>query len=140
MTKKLTKKQVEQLRKRLLDEKQSLVFNSMSSDEFSVLNEGQSDEVDRANADVSNAERLRFRNREVFYAKKIDQALQRIADQNYGECLDCGEYIRKERLIARPTADLCILCKEEAEKDESNNFIARQSKSLGKSLELAASN
>ena len=54
----------------------------------------------------------------------------------YGLCTDCGEGIRYERLLARPTAEMCIQCKEESERDESNSFTGRQSKSLGKVLDL----
>ncbi len=38
--------------------------------------------------------------------------------------------------MARPTAEMCIQCKEESEKDESASFIGRQSKSLGKVVDL----
>jgi DnaK suppressor protein len=79
---------------------------------------------------------LRFRNREVFYAKKIDKALKKFDMDEYGLCSDCGEGIRFERLLARPTAEMCIQCKEESERDESNSFIGRQSKSLGKVSDL----
>jgi DnaK suppressor protein len=79
---------------------------------------------------------LRFRNREVFYAKKIDKALKKFEMEEFGMCSDCGEWIRFERLMARPTAEMCIQCKEESERDESNSFTGRQSKSLGKVLDL----
>ncbi|MBL7665460.1 MAG: TraR/DksA C4-type zinc finger protein [Bacteriovoracaceae bacterium] len=134
--KKLTKKQVDSLKKKLLEENQRLIFNGMNNEEFAYSSEERSDEVDQANADFSNSQRLRFRNREVFYAKKINEALKRIEKEEYGQCVDCGANIKFERLLARPTADLCIYCKEESERDESLNFVARQSKSLGKSINL----
>ncbi len=134
----LGKRQLEKLKTKLVDEKNSLIFNTMKKDDFNYSDEQVSDEIDKANADVSSAQRLRFRNREVFYAKKLDQALARIATGDYGECLDCGANIPFERLVARPTAELCISCKEEAERDESSNFIARQSKSLGKRISLVS--
>ncbi len=135
----LKKKQIEQLKAKLIDEKNGLIFKTMNHTEFNNSQEQSSDEVDKANADVNNAQQLRFRNREVFYAKKIDQALARFASDEYGECLDCGATIPFERLLARPTAELCISCKEEAERDESSNFIARQSKSLGTKINLVSS-
>lgn len=133
----LTEEQVEILKNKILDEKNNLIFKGIHhSEEFNLSNEDRSDEVDQANADVNNSQRLRFRNREVFYSKKLDEALKRIETGTYAECEECGSAISFHRLLARPTAEMCINCKEEAERDESNNFIERQSKSLGKAINL----
>lgn len=133
----LTKKQIEELKNILLREKEKLIFNDVyRSDEFNVENEDRSDEVDQANADVRNAERLRFRNREVFYEKKIQKSLKQINDEEYGDCEECGCGIGFQRLKARPTATMCINCKEETEKDENSNIFLRQSKSLGKKIDI----
>ncbi|TFC80353.1 molecular chaperone DnaK [Cryobacterium cheniae] len=45
----------------------------------------------------------------------IDQALARIADGSYGFCTRRGEPIGRERLEARPAAELCIDCARELE-------------------------
>jgi DnaK suppressor protein len=39
---------------------------------------------------------------------RIDRALARIEDGTYGICERCGKPIRRERLLARPSATLCI--------------------------------
>jgi DnaK suppressor protein len=109
------------------------------NDKFHLNGEELSDDVDQANADYDRAQMLRFRNRDIFYFKKLNKALEKIQDGSYGECEDCGCNIRYERLLARPTAELCIGCKDEAEREELNNFVARQSKSLGKQVDLAMS-
>ena len=44
----------------------------------------------------------------------IDAALVRIDDGSYGSCLRRGESIGRERLEARPAAELCIDCAREA--------------------------
>jgi DnaK suppressor protein len=133
----LSKKQLDNLKQKLLDEKHSLVFNDKVQviDLELSLPEG-SDEVEQSITDYTNSHLLRFRNREVFYAKKIEKALKKFEMNEFGLCCDCGDWIRFERLMARPTAELCILCKEESERDESNNFIGRQSKSLGRVVDL----
>lgn len=41
---------------------------------------------------------------------RIDAALTRIADGDYGECLECGEAIAPKRLEADPTATHCVGC------------------------------
>lgn len=133
----LTKRQIETLKNKLIEEKNSLVF----SDQVNAANielskpEG-SDEVEQSITDYTNSHLLRFRNREVFYAKKIEKALKKFDMDEYGLCNDCGDWIRFERLLARPTAEMCIQCKEESERDESSSFTGRQSKSLGKVLDL----
>ena len=139
-TKPLTKKQIEQLKKKLADERNSLAYNNrMSAEELGLANtDDVNDEVDAAIADYEGSHLLRFRNREVFYVKKIEKALKKIELGEYGECTECAGPIKFERLLARPTAEMCIFCKEEAEREESSSFQGRQSKSLGKTLEMSA--
>ena len=133
----LTKKQLDTLRNKLLEEKQGLVFNDKdSANEVSLSLLDGGDDVEQSITDYNNSHQLRFRNREVFYAKKIDKALKKFETNEYGLCQDCDQWIKFERLMARPTAEMCIFCKEESERDESNSFIGRQSKSLGKVVDL----
>ena len=133
----LTKKQLALLKDKILAERERLV-NSFSVDEEKyILNSDETkDEVDQASADIQRSQLLRFRNRDIFYAKKLEKAFKKIDAGDYGECEECGDYIRYERLAARPTAELCITCKDESEREELSNFIARQSKSLGKKIDL----
>jgi len=134
---KLTERQLNLLIEKIEEEKSGLIFKDVyTSEEFNVSEDERADEVDQANAAVSSAQRLRFRNRETFYQKKLISARERIRIGDYGDCEDCGEPIGFKRLIARPTADLCISCKEESERDESSNWVSRQSKSLGSKIQM----
>lgn len=54
---------------------------------------------------------LRTRDRERKLIKKIDEALIRIDNDEYGYCDACGIDIGIRRLEARPTAEMCIDCK-----------------------------
>lgn len=136
----LTKRQNTELKEFLLAEQERLV-NSFTIDEerYQLKNDDRKDEIDQASVDYERSQQLRFRNRDLFYAKKIKAALQKINADEFGICEDCGSDIKFERLKARPTAELCIACKDEAEREESSNFIARQSKSLGKQIDLVKS-
>jgi len=136
----LTKTQLNQLKKKLQEERASLLFSGkVSADDFGLATtEDVSDEVDAAVADYEGSHLLRFRNREIFYAKKIEKALKLVDSGEYGECHECGDMIKFERLLARPTAEMCIQCKEEAEREESSNIYGRMSKSLAKTVDLAA--
>ena len=40
----------------------------------------------------------------------IKQALQRIADNSYGQCLSCGVAISEARLLTIPETEHCISC------------------------------
>lgn len=136
-TKALTKKQLDTLRKKLQEEKQALMFNNTAATvDLSLASPEGSDEVEQSISDYNNSHLLRFRNREVFYAKKIDKALKKFDLNEFGLCDDCGCWIKYERLLARPTADLCIFCKEEAERDESASISGKQSKSFTSVVDL----
>ena len=81
--------------------------------------------------DHINMEELHLNNDDRF--DEVDKALKKFESDEYGICEDCDETIKFERLMARPTAELCISCKDEAEREEQGSFIGRQSKSLGQS-------
>lgn len=69
------------------------------------------DPADRATQEEEFNLELRTRDRERKLIKKIDEAMQRIEDNEYGYCEACGIEIGTRRLEARPTATLCIDCK-----------------------------
>ncbi|GAA1733129.1 TraR/DksA family transcriptional regulator [Aeromicrobium alkaliterrae] len=52
--------------------------------------------------------------RELLY--QTEKALDRLADDTYGQCESCGEAIGKNRLMAFPRATLCITCKQREER------------------------
>lgn len=132
----LTKKQLETLKNKLLSERDTLVYSVAQGNDLDLALGHGGDDVEQSITDYNNSHQLRFRNREVFYAKKIDKALKKFDTNEYGLCSECGCTIKFERLLARPTAEMCIVCKEESERDESSSFIGRQSKSLGKVVDL----
>ena len=69
------------------------------------------DPSDRATQEEEFGLALRARDRERKLIKKIDEALERIKQDDYGYCETCGVEIGIRRLEARPTATLCIDCK-----------------------------
>ncbi len=69
------------------------------------------DPNDRATQESEFSLELRTRDRERKLIKKIDEALGRIGEHEYGYCEACGVEIGIRRLEARPTATLCIDCK-----------------------------
>ncbi len=76
------------------------------------------DEIDTASSESGLAFIGRLRERERVLIQKIEGALERIQEGEYGECTSCGEDIGLKRLEARPVATLCIDCKSQQEKLE----------------------
>ena len=73
------------------------------------------DPADRASQEEEFALELRARDRERKLIKKIDKTLDLIQNEDYGWCESCGIEIGVKRLEARPTADMCVDCKNLAE-------------------------
>ena len=69
------------------------------------------DPADRATQEEEFSLELRTRDRERKLIKKIDKTIDRIDEDDYGFCDQCGVDIGIRRLEARPTADLCVDCK-----------------------------
>lgn len=70
------------------------------------------DPNDRATQESEFALELRTRDRERKLIKKIDEAITDIDNHDYGFCEACGVEIGIKRLEARPTANMCIDCKQ----------------------------
>jgi DnaK suppressor protein len=133
----LTEKEISDLILKLEEEKNRIISNiTKNKHDGTVASNESKDDVDSANDDILMATKLRFNNRESFYLKKINKALMKIERSEYGSCEDCGCTINFQRLIARPTSELCIGCKEETEKAENQNIHLKASKSIGKKIDF----
>lgn len=89
----------------------------------------EGDEVDIVSVEKENQMDFRLKARNAIYLKKVRKSLQKIEDGTFGECEECGAEIAYNRLLARPTADLCIHCKEAEEKEE-NQLVHRNRDSV----------
>ncbi|MGB0575469.1 MAG: RNA polymerase-binding protein DksA [Alphaproteobacteria bacterium] len=76
------------------------------------------DIADRASAETDRAVELRTRDRERKLIQKIDEALSRIENSEYGYCEETGEPIGLRRLEARPIATLSLEAQERHERME----------------------
>lgn len=76
------------------------------------------DPTDRATAESDRSFELRIRDRERKLLAKIKEAIERITQDTYGICEDCGDDISRKRLEARPVTTLCIACKTKQENQE----------------------
>ena len=73
------------------------------------------DPNDRATQESEFGLELRTRDRERKLLKKIDSALTRIDEGNYGFCDETGEEIGLKRLEARPVATMSLEAQERRE-------------------------
>ena len=79
------------------------------------------DEVDFASQVAEQDFRLKLRDRELQQLREIEVALARMDSDSFGNCEDCGLEIGYKRLLAKPTAILCIACQEEEEREVSRS-------------------
>lgn len=86
--------------------------------EAAIETTGQGDEGDLAVSEQSLVMTLRLQERDGHHLQKIDRTLGKIEEGSFGLCEQCEEPLQKNRLMARPVADLCVACKEEQESRE----------------------
>jgi DnaK suppressor protein len=110
---------LEYFRQRLIDWRSELIRESSETQEN--LRESQlqkPDLADRASAETDHALELRTRDRERKLINKINSALRRIDDGEYGYCEETGDEIGVSRLMARPVATLSLEAQEMHERNE----------------------
>lgn len=115
----MNEKQLEYFRRKLLNWKAELL--SDSRDTIETLQEGTRnipDVTDRASEETDRAIELRTRDRQRKLVSKIDQALRRIDEGEYGYCEVTGEPISLKRLDARPIATMSLEAQERHERRE----------------------
>jgi DnaK suppressor protein len=114
---KLTKKEIDDLRSRLLGERKELgeQLTTIEDEAFSASQSDLSGDVglddESADAGTATFERekdLSIENNVRDLLDKIDRALKRIDEGTYGLCSVCGRPIEKARIKALPYVDLCI--------------------------------
>ena len=115
----MNERQTEYFRRKLLVWKSELM--SDSRDTIETLQDGTRnipDVTDRASEETDRAIELRTRDRQRKLVSKIDQALRRIDEGEYGYCEVTGEPISLKRLDARPIATMSLEAQERHERRE----------------------
>ena len=115
----MNKKQLEHFRQILLNWKQDLMEEvDRTVRHLQEEANNYADPADRATQEEGFNLELRTRDRERKLLKKINDTIEKIDEEDYGYCEDCGVEIGIRRLEARPTATQCIDCKTLAELKE----------------------
>ncbi len=115
----MNERQVEYFRRKLITWKNEL--QAGSRDTIEGLQDGTRaipDVADRASEETDRALELRTRDRQRKLVAKIDSALRRIDEGEYGYCEVTGEPISLKRLDARPIATMSLEAQERHERRE----------------------
>jgi DnaK suppressor protein len=112
-------KQLEYFRRKLIAWKQELLEQSAETiDSLQDSARNVPDITDRASEETDRALELRTRDRQRKLVSKIDAALRRIDDGEFGYCDVTGDPISLKRLDARPIATMTLEAQERHERRE----------------------
>ena len=112
-------RQTEYFRRKLIDWRSELLAGTRDTIEGLQDNTRSiPDAADRASEETDRAIELRTRDRQRKLVIKIDAALRRIDEGEYGYCQETGEPISLKRLDARPIATLSLEAQEKHERRE----------------------
>lgn len=115
----MNERQVEYFRRKLFSWREELLSGSLDTIQGLQDNTRNIPDVtDRASEETDRALELRTRDRQRKLVSKIDAALRRIDEGEYGYCLVTGDPISLKRLDARPIATMSLEAQERHERRE----------------------
>lgn len=116
----MTKAQLKKFKETLEAKREEIIKRAKQTlDEDMTLDvDDLPDEMDLASSEYLQSFTFRLRGRERMLLDKIQKALVKIEEGEFGTCDECGEQISAKRLEARPETTLCIRCKEDQERVE----------------------
>ncbi len=117
----MDKAKIAALEKNLLDERERLLAEAgktLSGLHENISPDELADFTDKSSMEQDRNFLLRMKERERGLLLKIERTLEKIKDNSFGICEECGCEISDKRMEARPVVTLCIDCKTEQEKKE----------------------
>ncbi len=109
----LTKDQIAAFRDMLLDQQKSLREQQRDNAQWSApvtLDQQSVGRLSRMDAMQQQQMAEAEARRRTYDLARIDAALKRIDEDDYGWCAQCGEAIASKRLEVDPMAHLCVGC------------------------------
>jgi DnaK suppressor protein len=89
-----------------------MLIEKLKDNDLSIDDAETPDPVDLAVRNYSKNVMLAVSENESRQLTLIDEALLRLDDKEYGECLNCEKEINPKRLAAIPWARYCLSCQE----------------------------
>lgn len=115
----MNERQLGYFRQKLLDWKSEILDESRTTiEQMQTQSLHLADPADRASSETDHSLELRTRDRQRKLIAKIDSALRRIENGEYGYCEVSGDPISLGRLEARPTATMTLEAQERHEQRE----------------------
>jgi DnaK suppressor protein len=99
------------IKESLVAERDGLI-EKLKDNDLSIDDAETPDPVDLAVRNYSKNVMLAVSENESKQLMLVDEALLRIEDKEYGECLNCEKEINPKRLAAIPWARYCLSCQE----------------------------
>ncbi len=106
---------IEEIKEKLIAEREILI-EKLKGNDLSVDDSETPDPVDLAVRNYSKNVMLAVSENESRQLFLINEALERISDEEYGTCQNCEQEINPKRLNAVPWARYCLSCQELQEK------------------------
>jgi DnaK suppressor protein len=102
---------LDEIKDRLIAERENLL-NKLKENDLSIDDSETPDPVDLAVRNYSKNVMLAVSENESRQLILINEALERIEDEEYGSCQNCEKEINPKRLDAIPWARYCLNCQE----------------------------
>jgi DnaK suppressor protein len=114
----MDKKKLKTYQERLITERNALLGVVGRTEDYGreADTEATQDPADKASNSYTKELLFSQSTNDRLILTQIDEALQRIEDEEYGVCTNCGNEIGAKRLEALPWVRYCIACQELAEK------------------------
>ncbi|MCW5961322.1 MAG: TraR/DksA family transcriptional regulator [Pyrinomonadaceae bacterium] len=107
---------LEEIKERLIAEREALINKLRGSDLSSIDDSETPDPVDLAVKNYSKNVAMAVSENDSRQLVLINEALERLNDDEYGLCQNCEQEINVRRLDAVPWARYCLNCQELQEK------------------------
>src|SRR5215216_5197118 len=110
----MDKKKLKQYESRLIERRNQLLNMVERTEDYGreADREVSQDPADKASNSYTKELLFSQSTNERNTLRLIQEALARITEGSYGECINCGEDIQPKRLDAIPWAPYCIKCQE----------------------------
>jgi DnaK suppressor protein len=114
---------VERLVKILLKRKEQIERNIQEafSETTNAAQIEMNDEVDIATVNLSAQTEAAIGEQQAQELKEIEYALTKVSQGTFGVCEMCGEPIGEDRMLVKPHARYCIVCREAYEKNVASS-------------------
>ena len=116
----MDKKRLDVYRKRLLMKQEELkgIVSRIEQDGRAADGDSTQDLVDKAANSYTKEFLFSQSNNDRTILLLVDEALERMHEGKYGECIQCGGEMQQKRLDAVPWAPHCIPCQEKQEQEQ----------------------